>query len=129
MAANWFLYLIRTRHDTLYAGITTDVAQRLAEHEDGKQGAKYLRSKGPLEVVYAVELGSRSLASKAEYRIKRLAKSRKEKIVAKRLDRQALLELLNILETSAQVENHSALAGNLSKLQCTHKSENSVIGD
>lgn len=111
MAANWFLYLIRTRHDTLYAGITTDVAQRLVEHESGKQGAKYLRSKGPLEVVYAVELGSRSLASKAEYRIKRLTKTRKEKIVAEKMNRQALLKLLNILEASAHVETHPTLAG------------------
>ncbi len=104
-AANWFLYLIRTRHDTLYTGITTDVAQRLAEHEGGKQGAKYLRAKGPLEVVYVVELGSRSLASKVEYRIKRLAKSRKEKIVAAKLDRQALLKLLNVVEASPHMTN------------------------
>ena len=106
-AANWFLYLIRTRHDTLYAGITTDVAQRLAAHESSKQGAKYLRAKGPLEVVYVVELGSKSLAAKAEYRTKRLAKSCKEKIVAEKLDRQALLKLLNILEDSKHVETHS----------------------
>jgi putative endonuclease len=96
MANSWFLYIIRTRHNTLYTGITTDVAQRLSEHESGKQGAKYLRAKGPLNVVYAAELGTRSLASKAEYRIKRLAKSQKEEIVVKQLTRQALLDYLNI---------------------------------
>lgn len=93
---NWSVYLIRTRHNTLYTGITTDVAQRLTEHEQGKQGAKYLRSKGPLRVVYQVVLGSRSLASKAEYRIKKLSKSRKEKIVADKPERQALLAFLKI---------------------------------
>ncbi|MGB3300753.1 MAG: GIY-YIG nuclease family protein [Phormidesmis sp.] len=94
--ANWFLYLIRTRHNALYTGITTDVAQRLVEHEGGKQGAKYLRAKGPLKIVYAVELGNRSLASKAEYRMKRLAKSQKEKIVAESLDGQSLLKFLDM---------------------------------
>ena len=94
--ANWSLYLIRTRHNTLYTGIATDVAQRLAEHTAGKQGAKYLRSKGPLQLVYQVSLGSRSLASKAEYRLKKLRKSQKEKIIANDLTRLALLRLLDI---------------------------------
>ena len=94
--ANWSLYLIRTRHDTLYTGIATDVAQRLAEHTAGKQGAKYLRSKGLLQLVYQVDLGNRSLASKAEYRLKKLRKSQKEKIVANNLTKLALLQLLDI---------------------------------
>ncbi|MEM9909096.1 MAG: GIY-YIG nuclease family protein [Cyanobacteria bacterium P01_D01_bin.44] len=93
---NWSVYLIRTRHNTLYTGITTDVARRLSDHEQGKQGAKYLRSKGPLQVVYQVALGSRLLASKAEYKIKKLSKSQKEKIVANGLNRQALLTFLKL---------------------------------
>lgn len=96
--STWFVYLIRTRHNTLYTGITTDVPQRLTQHLQGKQGAKYLRAKGPLSVVYQVEMGSRSLASKVEYRMKRLTKRTKEQIVANRLDRQALLAKLDIHE-------------------------------
>lgn len=98
----WFLYLIRTGQNTLYTGITTDVCQRLAEHQQGKQGAKYLRSKGPLSVVYQVEVGTRSLASKAEYRIKRLKKAQKEKIVVEKPDCEALLALLNIPEDASR---------------------------
>lgn len=94
----WFLYLIRTRHNTLYTGITTNVSQRLTEHQQGKQGAKYLRAKGPLTLAYQIELGSRSLASKAEYRIKKLSKLKKEKIVAEAPNRTDLLSLLKIEE-------------------------------
>lgn len=94
--AIWHLYLIRTRQNALYTGITTDVLQRLAEHKSGKQGAKYLRSKGPLQLVYQTEIGSRSTASKAEYKIKRLTKPQKERIVNSQPDRQALLTLLEI---------------------------------
>ncbi|PZO15119.1 MAG: hypothetical protein DCF25_14130 [Leptolyngbya foveolarum] len=94
--AIWHLYLIRTRQNALYTGITTDVLQRLAEHKLGKQGAKYLRSKGSLQLVYQTEIGSRSTASKAEYKIKRLTKSQKERIVNSQPDRQALLTLLEI---------------------------------
>ena len=92
----WHLYLIRTKQNTLYTGITTDVSQRLAEHISGKKGAKYLRSKQPLQLVYQTEIGSRSMASKAEYRIKRLTKSQKEKIVANCPNGQELLSLLKI---------------------------------
>mgnify|MGYP001793565936 CR=1 FL=1 len=94
--SSWSLYLIRTRQNTLYTGITTDVKRRLSEHQCSKQGAKYLRAKGPLQLVYSVELGSRSLASKAEYRLKRLSKAKKEAVVEKSLSRKELLTLLDI---------------------------------
>lgn len=94
----WWLYLIRTRQNTLYAGITTDVEKRFAEHTQGKKGAKYLRAKGPLTLVYYVCIGSRSLASKAEYRLKRLRKSQKEQIVTISPDRHQLLSLLALIE-------------------------------
>lgn len=94
----WFVYLIRTRHDTLYTGITTDVSQRLVEHESGKKGAKYLRAKGPLKLVYWAEVGTHSLAAKAEYRIKRLSKAKKESIVIEQLAGESLLTLLKIAQ-------------------------------
>ena len=96
----WSLYLIRTRYNTLYTGITTDVSKRFAEHTQGQQGAKYLRSKGPLTLVYSVDIGSRSLASKAEYRMKRLCKTKKERIVAQALSRTELLSLLQLAPSS-----------------------------
>lgn len=79
----WYLYLIRTRFGALYTGVATDVDRRLAEHQ-GTGGAKYLRSKGPLELAYHVKIGSRGLALKAERGVRRLPKERKEEIVAAR---------------------------------------------
>lgn len=93
---SWFLYLIRTRSDALYTGITTDVEHRFKAHTEGPQGAKYLRSKGPLKLVYRVELGNRAIASKAEYWLKKLTKKNKERIVATQPDRERLLKLLKI---------------------------------
>ena len=98
---SWFIYLIRTRQGSLYTGITTDVLQRLAEHQggkngDGKKGAKYLRAKGPLQIVYTLEIGSRSLVSRAEYRLKRLSKVKKESIVVEQPSKLALLDLLKL---------------------------------
>ncbi len=76
----WFLYIIRCNNGNLYTGISTDVARRLAQHESGK-GAKFLRGKGPLELVYQKKIGSRSDALKAESTIKKLTKTDKEKLI------------------------------------------------
>ncbi len=93
----WHLYLIRTRYGTLYTGIATDVARRLTEHaEAGRSGAKYLRSKGPLQLAYQVKIGSRALALKAELCVKKLSKQKKEKIVAARPGGEELLRILGI---------------------------------
>lgn len=76
----WHLYLLRTASGMLYTGITTDVARRLAQHQAGK-GAKALRGKGELTLVFHCEAGDRSTALKLEYRVKQLSKQQKEKLV------------------------------------------------
>jgi len=81
--AIWSVYLIRCRDGSLYGGITTDVARRMKEHAaGGTKGAKYLRGRGPLTLVYAREVGNRSEASRTEYHLKRLPKSEKEALIA-----------------------------------------------
>jgi putative endonuclease len=91
----WHVYLIRTRYGALYTGIATDATRRLAEHRDtGTKGSRYLRSKGPLQLVYSAKIGSRALALKVERCIKKLPKRKKEAIVEQGLTAKALLKLL-----------------------------------
>lgn len=73
----WYLYILRCGDDTLYTGITTDVARRFAAHQEGK-GAKYTRGRGPLTLVYQEICGTHSQALKRELEIKAL--SRQEKL-------------------------------------------------
>lgn len=80
--SEWHLYIIRTRDGALYTGVTTNVTRRLEEHSHSKKGAKFLRSKGPLQLVYQQPVGSRSEAQQLEYQIKQLSKSQKEKFIA-----------------------------------------------
>jgi putative endonuclease len=80
----WSLYIIRCRDGSLYTGIATDLAKRLAAHKAGK-GAKYLRGRGPLELVYSREIGPRSAALKAERWVKALPKVKKEHLISRRL--------------------------------------------
>jgi putative endonuclease len=99
--STWYVYLIRTRSGTLYAGTTTDVARRFAEHRrGGKRGSKYLRSRGPLTLVYQAEMGNRAQACRVECRIKRLTKREKEEIVAAGLTASGLLAYLGLTPRS-----------------------------
>lgn len=82
---NWDIYMIRCGDGSLYTGITTDVQRRLSEHENGdrkNKGAKALRGKKPLTLVYRLGAGNRSEALKLEYRIKQLHKTEKEKLIS-----------------------------------------------
>lgn len=90
---SWFLYLIRTDDNRLYTGITTNVARRFARHQAGK-GAKALRGKGDLELVFSQQIGDHRLALRVEYRVKRLVKSQKEQLVAAGKLPKALLDPL-----------------------------------
>jgi len=77
----WCIYIIRCRNGSLYTGITTDVTRRFQEHQSSNKGARYLRGRGPLSLVFSMKVGNRSLASKIERKIKQLPKNRKEKLV------------------------------------------------
>jgi len=79
MAGDWSLYMVRTARGALYTGITTDVKRRFEEHQAGApRGARSLRGKGPLELVFSADAGDRSRASKLEWQIKQWPRSRKE---------------------------------------------------
>ena len=78
----WHVYLVRCSDGALYTGVALDVARRLAEHEGGGKGAKYLRGRGPLELVLERQVGEKGLALKVERQIKKLSKADKEALIA-----------------------------------------------
>jgi putative endonuclease len=78
----WHVYLVRCRDGALYTGITTDVSRRFAQHQQNEgKGAKYLRGRGPLRLVFKTAIGHRGLALRIEGRIKRLPRRQKEKLI------------------------------------------------
>jgi putative endonuclease len=75
------LYIVRCADGTLYTGIATDVDRRLSEHESGARGARFLRGKGPLQIVFSEVVGNRATASQLEYRVKKLDRSKKLELI------------------------------------------------
>ncbi|HLD00083.1 MAG TPA: GIY-YIG nuclease family protein [Patescibacteria group bacterium] len=77
----YYLYILQCKDKTLYAGITVDLARRLKEHNHSSLGAKYTMARRPVKLVYSKKFRNRSLASKAESRIKKLSREGKIELI------------------------------------------------
>lgn len=77
----YFVYILRCKDGSLYTGITTDIARRLAEHASGK-GAKYTRGKKAGKIVYSKKKRNRSTASRREAEIKSWTRAQKLALIA-----------------------------------------------
>jgi putative endonuclease len=76
---NWYLYIVKCSDDTLYTGISVDIPSRIAKHNSGK-GAKYVRTRLPVELVYSETFETQKQAILREIYIKSWPKQRKLKL-------------------------------------------------
>lgn len=81
-AVRWCVYLLRCGDGTLYAGITNDLARRLAAHRAGR-GARYTRGRGPLQLVHSEPAGTRAQALRREHAVKQLPRAAKLALCAR----------------------------------------------
>ena len=73
----WCVYLLMCSDNTIYTGIANDLEKRIKEHNEGKRGAKYTRSRRPVTLIKSINCTDRSEASKLEYKIKQLPREEK----------------------------------------------------
>ena len=93
----WFVYLLRCSDNSLYCGVTNDLQRRVKKHSTGK-GAKYTRSRLPVELVWQSSGTDKSTAHKAEYYIKQHSKSQKEELAMRGgVLGEALLQRFNLV--------------------------------
>ena len=76
-----FVYLLRCRDGTLYAGAAMSLDKRLGEHARGK-ASRYTRARLPVELAWSAEVASWSDALREERRLKALSRAEKEALVA-----------------------------------------------
>ena len=75
-----YVYILRCRDDSLYCGWTTNLETRVLQHNAG-QGAKYTRSRLPVELVYFEMYDDRHTALSREWHLKRLSRDEKLKLI------------------------------------------------
>lgn len=76
-----FVYLLRCRDGTLYAGAAVDLDKRLREHRAGR-ASRYTRARLPVELAWSAEVETWSAALREEARIKRLPRAAKLQWIA-----------------------------------------------
>jgi len=84
----WTVYILQCADGSLYTGITTDLARRIAEHEargkgdKGGKGARYTQGRGPFQLMYQTYCNNRAEASKKEIAIKALSRTKKMALIS-----------------------------------------------
>lgn len=77
-----YTYILKCSDNTLYTGWTNDLEKRLKAHNEGK-GAKYTKTRLPVEMVYYESFENKVDAMKREYAIKQLSRKEKLKLIQK----------------------------------------------
>lgn len=77
----WIVYIVRCADRSLYTGIAKNVRERIDLHNTGR-GAKYTRSRRPVELVYTEPAEDRATAQRREMAIKRLQRDGKQELIA-----------------------------------------------
>ena len=77
---NWLVYMLECSDNSIYTGITNNLEERLKKHESGN-GAKYLRGRLPIKLVYKEKFLNRSEATKREIYIKKMSKKEKKHLI------------------------------------------------
>jgi putative endonuclease len=75
-----FVYLLRCRDGSLYAGAAVDLERRLAQHRAGR-ASRYTRSRLPVELAWSLEVASWSAALREEHRVRSLRRAAKEALL------------------------------------------------
>ena len=78
--SKYWVYILQCREGTYYTGYTNNLESRIALHNKGK-GAKYLRAKLPVKLVYAKEYRYYKNALRHERNIKKMTRKQKEVII------------------------------------------------
>lgn len=99
-AEPWRAYLVRCADGSLYAGVSNDVASRVAKHNAGR-GARYTRARRPVVLAWRSAPLDKRAAHRLEARLKRLGRADKLVVAgpatpARRLAVRRLLQGLRV---------------------------------
>jgi putative endonuclease len=121
----WVVYLVLCSDKSLYCGISNDLKSRVIEHNLGK-GAKYTRSRRPVDLVGISPEMTKSEALKLEYRIKLLPANKKISKLKREENEMTIKQDLKALQNefkalSKKVEKLIAVAGKSEKPKVAKK--------
>ncbi|HJD01462.1 MAG TPA: GIY-YIG nuclease family protein [Candidatus Mediterraneibacter excrementavium] len=75
-----YTYVVRCSDGSLYTGWTNDLEKRILAHNEGK-GAKYTKTRRPVELIYYEEFPTKEEAMSREWKIKHMSRKQKLKMI------------------------------------------------
>ena len=80
MKMKWFVYIVECQDNSLYTGITDNIDKRVWTHNN-KKGAKSLKGKLPVKLVYQEIYNNQKEAAKREREIKGWRREKKLELI------------------------------------------------
>ena len=80
----FFVYILKCKDESYYAGHTDNIEKRLAEHAAGM--SHYTSNRLPVNIIYLEQFQTRDEAFFAEHRIKGWSRAKKEALAQKHFD-------------------------------------------
>ena len=77
-----YVYILECADGSFYTGATNDLEHRLEQHQNGK-GAKFIKGRLPVKLVYCEEFENVKDAFRREKQIKRFSRNKKEELIKK----------------------------------------------
>jgi putative endonuclease len=77
----YFVYILKCADNTYYTGVTSDIVNRVQEHQNGKHIDSYTFKRRPIQLVFTVELNDVKMAIAKEKQIKKWSKTKKEALI------------------------------------------------
>lgn len=76
----WYVYIVRCRDNSLFTGVTADLAQTLADHNAGT-GARYTKLRRPVHLAWQAAMRSKAAAERRRAEIRRSSGPVRERLV------------------------------------------------
>lgn len=78
---NYYIYIVKCSDESLYTGYTKDITNRVWQHNFSKSGAKSIKGRLPVELVYSEKYTTKTEALKRENEIKSWRRKKKLELI------------------------------------------------
>ncbi len=77
----YYVYILNCSDNSYYTGFTSNLAQRIFEHNTGKHIDSYTFSRRPVKLVYYCEFSNPTIGIEKEKQIKKWSRAKKEALI------------------------------------------------
>ncbi len=77
----YYVYILKCSDKTYYTGFTSNLENRIVEHQIGKHKESYTFKRRPLQLVFHCEFTNAEMAIETEKQIKKWSRAKKEALI------------------------------------------------